>query len=154
MSAWRNVVGLAALSVLLAAAAFAVARYWEAAEPAYARLPAPVACDLRAGPCTRALGEYRLSLAISPPEIPLMTTLTLRVETDSPDVRQVVVEIRGLNMDMGLNRTRLQPDQDGGWVGETILPLCSQRRMEWEAAVQLDGVERFEVPFPFATNRR
>jgi hypothetical protein len=56
-------------------------------------------------------------------------------------------------MDMGLNRTLLQGIQDGRWEGETILPICSQRRMQWEAAVRLDGDGRFEVPFVFDTRR-
>ena len=64
-----------------------------------------------------------------------------------------MVEIRGLNMEMGLNRTQLTPIGEGSWAGETILPVCSQRRMEWEAAVQLDLEQRYELPFLFHTTR-
>jgi hypothetical protein len=147
--------GLTLLSVVLAAAAFLVARSWQARDaPSFQRLAAPESCDLRVGPCARRIGDGEVSFEIIPADIPLMRTLTLRVRTNQLEVAGTVVEIRGLNMDMGLNRTVLQRDQAGVWVGETILPLCSQRRMEWEAAVQLSLPTPVEVPFRFATRRR
>lgn len=82
-----------------------------------------------------------------------MKTLELEVATKGLDVRAATVEIRGLNMDMGLNRTLLSREADGLWRGETILPICSQRRMKWEAAVQLDAGQGLEVPFAFHTTR-
>lgn len=151
----RYAVGLVVVFIGLAVAAFLVARSWQGPDATpFERLAAPGACDLRAGPCTQRVGAGQLEFEIAPVDIPLMTTLTLRVRTDSLDVSGVSVEIRGLNMDMGLNRTVLQRDQGDVWVGETILPVCSQRRMEWEAAVQLAMPTPMEVPFPFATNRR
>jgi hypothetical protein len=91
--------------------------------------------------------------SISPGEIPLMKPLKLAVITEGLAPETMVVEIRGLNMEMGLNRTQLTPIAEGGWAGETILPVCSQRRMEWEAALQLDLDRRYEVPFRFHTTR-
>jgi hypothetical protein len=89
-----------------------------------------------------------------PQAVPLMRPLQLAVEAVGLDLRAVAVEIRGLNMDMGLNRTLLKQSQTGRWSGETILPLCSQRQMQWEAAVRLDAEQgRFEVPFLFDTKR-
>jgi hypothetical protein len=82
-----------------------------------------------------------------------MHTLGLRVSTEGVAIDEVVVEIRGLNMAMGLNRTGLIQAGEGLWSGETILPVCSQRTMQWEAAVQLRGKARHEVPFPFFTTR-
>jgi hypothetical protein len=82
-----------------------------------------------------------------------MKTLELTVSTTDLPVRGVSVDIRGLNMDMGLNRTVLERGGDGRWRGETILPVCSQRRMQWEAAVRLETTPPLEVPFAFATLR-
>ena len=92
--------------------------------------------------------------SIMPQPVPLMRPLQLAVEVVGLDARGVAVEIRGLNMDMGLNRTLLAKSHTGRWKGETILPLCSQRLMEWEAGVRLITEQgRFEVPFLFATKR-
>lgn len=155
MTSPRRSLGLIVMFVVLAGAAFLVARSWQARDAtSFQRLTAPDSCDLRAGPCARQIGEGQVSFEITPADIPLMKTLTLRVTTNQLEVAGIVVEIRGLNMDMGLNRTVLQRDQEDVWIGETILPLCSQRRMEWEAAVQLVTPTPMEVPFRFATRRR
>lgn len=138
----------------LAGLAFLGGRYWQEARPAYQRLAGPSECDLRAGPCVQPVGDGRLSFSITPATIPLMKTLELEVRTRGLKIDGVVVDIRGLNMDMGLNRTSLVRTADQVWRGETILPVCSQRRMMWEAAVQFDAQGHFEVPFPFETNRR
>ena len=140
-------------AVLMAAVAYGVARHWLAGQPSYARVALVQDCDLRAGACRAEVDDGGVVLAISPTDIPLMQPLTLMVGSEGLEVSEVVVEIRGRNMDMGLNRTRLQRTADGRWHGETILPICSQRRMEWEAAVRLDGATRLEVPFAFHTER-
>ena len=73
---------------------------------------------------------------MTPRDIPLMQPLRIDVRTEGLAARAVTVEIRSLNMDMGLNRTPLVATGNGHWRGETILPICSQRTMEWEAAVR------------------
>lgn len=139
--------------LLMTAAGFFGARLWQSMEGGYTRVGAPGDCDLRAGPCERAVAGGRLVASITPREIPLMQPLQLDVRTEGLAAKAVTVEIRGLNMDMGLNRTPLVQDGDGHWRGETILPICSQRTMEWEAAVRVHAGERLEVPFGFRTTR-
>lgn len=138
---------------LIAGGAFFSARYWQSAREGHIRVAPPVDCDLRVEPCRQALAGGWVTLSISPREIPLMQTLGLLVSTEGVAIDAVVVEIRGLNMAMGLNRTGLIQAGEGLWSGETILPLCSQSAMEWEAAVQLHGKARYEVPFLFYTTR-
>ena len=141
------------IAVSLAVVGFLLARHWQSDLAHYDRVVNSTDCDLRAGPCRIELLDGDVVLSIAPADIPLMQTLTLEVMTTLPRVDNVFVDIRGLNMDMGLNRTRLQSKEQGEWRGETILPICSQRRMEWEAAVQLAGSRPVEVPFPFSTSR-
>lgn len=139
--------------LLLAVVAFVAARHWQASQAHYMRVDQPSGCDLHATACRQTVAGGQLTFAIEPREIPLMQPLKLTVQIDGLAVRDVVVEIRGRNMEMGLNRTRLSETAVGRWEGETILPVCSQRRMEWEAAVRIDADGRYEVPFPFRTMR-
>ena len=140
-------------AAVLAVAGFFGARYWQGMQDQFTRIAPPSGCDLRAGPCAQQVDGGSVTLAIAPSPIPLMQPLRLSVVTDGLTVDEISVEIRGLNMDMGLNRTRLTPVAGSHWEGETILPLCSQRRMEWEAAVLLRAKRRLEVPFRFHTQR-
>ncbi len=55
-------------------------------------------------------------------------------------------------MDMGLNLSELQPETPNEYVGEFIIPICVNSRMEWEARVYLEtdsGV--MMAPFRFYT---
>ena len=148
----RNVLALLGFA-LIAAGAFVGARHWQSAQTAYSRMQPPVDCDLRAAPCRQSVAGGWVGFSIAPSTIPLMETLRLKVELHGVTADQVVVEIRGLNMTMGLNRTPLTPDGEGRWTGETILPVCSQRTMEWEAVVRIHADSRYEIPFPFQTTR-
>lgn len=140
--------------VALAGGAFLFARHWQAGETEYRRLNPQAGCALEEGACTQPVAGGSVRLAIDPPEVPIMQTLDLRVEVEGLGPRAVAVEIHGLNMDMGLNRTPLQPAGDGVWLGQTILPICTLRRMDWEALVRLDGSEAVEVAYLFSTWRR
>lgn len=139
--------------ILIAFASYTAVRLWQEQDSRYQRTDPVSGCDLAVGPCRQALDGGVVSLSITPGPIPLMQPLTLEVGLVDVEVTAVVVEIRGLNMDMGLNRVRLQQQAPGVWSGETILPICSQRRMEWEAAVRLDAGPGVEIPFPFSTTR-
>ena len=142
-----------AMFAALAGAGFVAARYWQSQQAQYERLGGPEDCFLQDGPCAQPIAGGPVQFAISPDSIPLMQTLTLEFDAGELAPTMVAVDIRGLNMDMGLNRTVLALSEDGRWRGETILPVCSQRRMEWEAAVQIEADERLELPFRFSTVR-
>ncbi|MCB1774030.1 MAG: hypothetical protein KDI88_10465 [Gammaproteobacteria bacterium] len=146
--------GLVIVLVLASGAlAFYGARTWQLQRDHYAVPALAGGCPLANGSCRQPLAEGAVTLEIDPAAIPLMQTLTLTVRAEGLNVDAVSVDIRGLNMDMGLNRTRLRHLGGGRWQGETILPVCSQRRMEWEARVQVDGAQRIAVPFLFFTER-
>jgi hypothetical protein len=139
--------------LMMAAVAFYGARLWQFMQTGYTRVAEAPRCDLRDGPCRQSVRGGRVSFSIIPRDIPLMQPLRLLVEADGIPVRSAEVEIRGVNMNMGLNQTALAATAEGRWEGETILPVCSQRSMQWEAAVRLDAGERVEVPFVFHTTR-
>lgn len=140
--------------LLLAVAAYFAARHWQTEQASYTRAEPVDACDLRTGPCRQPVDGGSVTLGIQPADIPLLQPLRLTVVAEGLSERAVQVEIRGLNMDMGLNRTSLTRTPGGLWEGETILPICSRRRMSWEAAVRLHASgQALEIPFFFHTNR-
>ena len=140
--------------LLLAVAAYIVARHWQLDQASYTRVEPVDPCDLRTGPCRQSVDGGWVTLGIQPADIPLMQPLRLTVVAEGVAERAVQVDIRGLNMDMGLNRTSLTRTPRGTWEGETILPICSRRGMVWEAAVRLDvSGQGIEIPFFFHTER-
>jgi hypothetical protein len=140
--------------VALAGGAFLFARHWQAGETEYRRLNPAAGCELQQGECLQPVAGGSVRLTIGPPDIPLMQTLDLEVSVEGLAPRAVAVEIHGLNMDMGLNRTLLEPVGEGTWRGQTILPICTLRRMDWEAVVRIDNDEAVEVAYLFSTWRR
>ena len=121
-----------------------------------ASLPLDPTCDLRAGPCMGRIPDGgSLVFAIKPRDIPLLKPLELQVHLDGVQADNVAVEITGVNMDMGHNRVELAPQADGGYLGQAVLPICSQRKMIWQALVLVEGDRgRIAAPFHFSTARQ
>lgn len=138
---------------VLAAVGFGAARWWTGASSAQ-DLPHS-ACDLTATPCELALpdgGHLVVSLMPRPPA--LMKPLQVQVDVVGSSASVSMLEITGLNMPMGVMRAPLQAQDAAHWQGGTILPICSQRRMHWQARLkmQIDG-DFYQSDFAFYTQR-
>lgn len=120
------------------------------------RLPLDPSCDLRAGSCTSRIPDHgSIRFSIDPREIPLLEPLRLRVRLDGAGPSSVAVEITGVNMDMGFNRVMLSERVAGVYEGEAVLPVCSHRKMVWEALVRVEtGGRRLAAPYQFYTLRQ
>lgn len=140
---------------------FALARLWglHGTLPQAQRLPVVADCSLSTAGCPAPLpggGEVRLE--ITPRPIALMRPLQVTARVAGQQPAALWVDIVGINMEMGLNRAQLLPskamDSPGVWAGELLLPLCSERRMQWEARLLLEDVGgRWVLPFRFETAR-
>ena len=116
-------------------------------------------CDLRAGACVSELPSGgKVSLSISPNDIPILRPLALQVKTEGVVVSNIEVDFIGIGMEMGYNRSKLEVDQEEAnknqFSGKAVLPVCSRSKMDWEARVLLktdDGLVM--VPFRFFTNK-
>lgn len=139
---------------LLAAAGYFSARQYAAGEPVAVEIPVD-RCDPGQQACDVDLPDGgRVSLSITPRPIPLMQPLQVNVRVEGSKLLPMRLDITGLNMEMGLNRTVLVGPSDGSWQGETILPICSQRRMHWQAALLLgEGGQRVRLLLRFHTLR-
>ena len=113
-------------------------------------------CLLDQSVCEAELSNgTRLTLEITPRPVPLMQTLQFKLNSaERRDMRPLQIDITGLNMEMGLNRATFNVQDEGVWFAETLLPICSQRRMHWQAAVLIENAQQYErVSFQFYTVR-
>ncbi|MCU7808708.1 MAG: hypothetical protein KZQ73_12690 [Candidatus Thiodiazotropha sp. (ex Semelilucina semeliformis)] len=112
-------------------------------------------CDLRAGPCTTHLTDGgRVSFSIDPRDIPTMKPITLHVSVNGMVAQEIEVDFTGVDMNMGINRVTMNPESDGQYSGNGILPVCIRDAMEWEARVLISTRKGLvSVPYRFITVR-
>lgn len=111
-------------------------------------------CDAAVATCHVSDDDISLSFSVGPGVLPLKPfPLTLSIKGGAVDAQSVVVDFQMEDMDMGINRYRLQPQQES-WHGTATLPVCiaSTTRMEWLAIIdfKLDG-EPLQAVFKFYT---
>jgi hypothetical protein len=113
-------------------------------------------CDLRQKSCKTSLSATEHVLfSITPTTIPLLKPLMLDVQLEGFTANKVMVDIVGLNMDMGYNRPQLTTNNPQHFSGSTSLPICTLDRMEWEARVMIETQDdgNYLIPFRFYTER-
>lgn len=114
------------------------------------------ACDLRQQACQADFDdETSVQFSLSPSDIPLLTPLQATVMLKGIQAEKVMIDVIGLNMDMGYNRPQLINDDEQTYIGSLILPVCTLERMEWEARiiVYTSDDEVLMAPFRFYTFR-
>ncbi len=93
-------------------------------------------CDLKQSHCKAVAGKRSISLKVNPPSIPSMAPLTFTVTLDSIQAKTVVLELKGKEMFMGINKIKLSPLPDGvTWEGTTELAVCVTGSMLWLASI-------------------
>lgn len=109
-------------------------------------------CDLNLGPCRATLPSgAELVLEVSPRPIPVLLPLQFKLRLSGQRADQAVVDLTGVDMEMGFNRITLRPKDDGVLEGQGSLPVCVQGRMVWQAQVLLGQHGEIAVPFRFAS---
>lgn len=144
------------LILLLAGGGYWFAKQWGHAvgDERYVRLQSH--CDLSTSDCRSELPSGGVvTLSVVPRPIVPMQPLEVRVLAERTEISPQHLDIVGVNMEMGLNRTEFQPQGPGSWQGQTLLPICTARRMEWRASLLVsDAGDRYLLEYLFATSRR
>jgi len=79
--------------------------------------------------------------------------VSLKTDSDKP-VERVMVTFLMRDMDMGLNRYRLERDAQGGWRGKVTLPVCVSGRSDWVAAFEMTTAQRqYRLQLPFVLGK-
>nr|WP_296748633.1 hypothetical protein [Thioalkalivibrio sp.] len=115
----------------------------------------PGDCDLNLHACTAELPSgQKVSLDLQPRPMPTLQPLEVRLDLGGLDPEWVELDLAGVEMYMGFNRSRLERVAPGRYRGQTVLPVCASEAMTWAATVLPEGdQERGEVQFRFVTRR-
>jgi hypothetical protein len=141
------------LMVGLVALGFGLSRLGQAPEQDVAMLEIHTPCAVIGEGCMAGDDEMAIGLRIAEPVQPLQP---FAVEVEAGAVESVFVEFSMRDMDMGMNRYRLEPDAaDGRWRAQVMLPVCSMGRRDWVARVETRTPQAaYAAEFEFETGGR
>lgn len=108
-------------------------------------------CDLQRMACVVRLPEGgAVTLSMTPRPIPMVKPFHVDVMTEGIAARRVDVDFAGVEMNMGLNRPRLQSQGEGRFGGEATLPVCVTGAMVWQVTLLLETDQaRLAIPLRF-----
>lgn len=94
-------------------------------------------CDLTQDSCTVNIGKTSLTLDIQPREIRSLEPLSYRVSIEGTNASQVMIDLQGSEMYMGINQTELSPvtGKSGVFEGKGELAVCTTGEMKWRLTV-------------------
>jgi len=103
-------------------------------------LQAAPECDLHKESCLAKSGDQQVGLAIITDKISSAKPLLFEVEIDNINANQVMVDLQGKTMHMGINQTMLSkvPGSANRWQGEVTLPICTTGKMTWVSAIKIE----------------
>lgn len=113
-------------------------------------------CDLHQTPCTSTFDNgSTATLTITPNSIPLLQPLRFEIKLEGIKASSIHMNLIGLNMNMGINQTTLATTDNIYFGGGMPLPICSIKRMEWEAQAKITTLDNkvLLAPFHFYTTR-
>ena len=112
----------------------------------------PLPCDLHTGACLASRGNQQLQLRVTPGPLESLKPLDVEVRLQQLDAQQVMLDLQGVDMYMGLNQIHLVQDEerDDIWRGTTELAVCTTGEMTWRASVFVDTPEHlYSTAFDF-----
>ena len=120
---------LAFLFVVLVLVAGGLTRWFLAPEEV---MSAEVRCELSQGRCQIVTAEGEISVSVSPSPIGVMSEHQIQVSTQNGFFVPEVLEVTGLEMEMGLTRVGFRSVNVQASSATLILPICTQNEMLWQ----------------------
>lgn len=109
-------------------------------------------CDSARRACLATGADLGVEWRLGPPVRPMeQFAMQLRVTRGALGAdAEVVVEFQMRDMDMGLNRYRLERGAAGTWLGRAMVPVCMSGRSDWLATLDIrDGDRHWTAELPF-----
>jgi len=91
-----------------------------------------VLCDLSKGQCQIVTAEGDISVSVAPSPIGVMSKHQIQVSTQNGFFVPEVLEVTGLEMEMGLTRVGFRSVGVQASSTALILPICTQNEMHWQ----------------------
>ncbi len=112
-------------------------------------------CDVNFQACSLTINTVgQVTFSITPRPIPLASDLSLEVKTSLEKIKQVSIDFKGMNMDMGPNQVILKKKTQGDYYGKAMLPVCIRHSMSWKASVYIETSHGLYVaPYFFETHK-
>lgn len=106
-------------------------------------------CDLQQRACTVELpGRGKVELSMGTRPVPMVKPFAIEVTSTGFSPELIEVDFAGVDMNMGLNRSRLMALGNGRYRAETSLPVCISGKMDWQVTVLVEtGSERIAIPY-------
>lgn len=97
-------------------------------------------CSLNNGRCHSKLKDQQLALTIKSETIRSATPMLFEVTLENIQADQVMLDLKGKEMFMGLNQVMLSPvaGQPNQWQGEVTLAVCTTGEMTWISSVVVE----------------
>lgn len=94
-------------------------------------------CDLHNSSCTATDANQKVTLDIKAEKIHSANPMQFEVSLDSIQADQVMLDLKGKDMYMGLNQVMLTklPGNLNRWQGEVTLAVCTTGEMTWVTSV-------------------
>ncbi len=98
---------------------------------------------MQASPCNPAINKCQALLQGAPviaaflQKPSALRPFEVEVKSDLSGIEDVHVDFRMQSMNMGVNLYRLNKVKEGVWVGSVTLPVCTSRRSDWIAELQI-----------------
>ncbi len=109
-------------------------------------------CDLQRAGCTAILPDGKIDFEFLTRPIPLARPFQVSLAVSGLEPRRVELDFAGVEMDMGYNRTVLQPTGGGHYRADVTIPVCVTGAMTWRATVILHMRDRrLSIPYEFLT---
>ena len=97
-------------------------------------------CDAHRGACLQSLGDFTVSLEITPRPVKAMQDLVFKVTIRGHRPSTIpYIDLGMPRMKMGPNRVLLRETQKGDYEGKGVIVRCPSGRRTWFANVTIPG---------------
>lgn len=95
-------------------------------------------CLLNHGECSAVSDHQKVSLSISDQPLVSLKPLTFSAALKGIEAEQVVLDLKGKEMYMGINQTEMKFDSESQtWIATTELAVCTTGTMLWQADIKI-----------------
>ncbi|CAA6809411.1 MAG: Unknown protein [uncultured Thiotrichaceae bacterium] len=111
-------------------------------------------CHLQTTPCSLRFSDgNEITLDITPKPISALIPLSFDIKTSNDVFSKLAIQVTGINMDMGNTQFPIPKTAAQQFIGEGILPICTQSTMLWQirAIFTTAQGQHFVADFPLET---